>query len=405
MPGAQKNGFTLIELLVVISIIGMLAGLLLPAVQNAREAARRTVCINNQKNIALALLNYESNRKKFPLGRNLVRITGVNNSTYGSGSALNTARNAKLTSSRTYVGWQAMIFPYMECMPLWENLTTREDTTTNESIRKPQNIRLPSYWCPSAGRQEDMLISYIANAGYNDMAWGFRNSSAGSDRGYMPWPEALDPSAYVDPVGEFGRTNGIFHDGKDPDLCGVLSLDDLKDGATNTLLISENLQFNNIWATDEWRYGFCWPLTSLNNRNWVFNNQSTNPVPCTFLAGVTATFNPETPTYPGNVQINPTTGKYGTGGGGISNYHGRNTPTSINFCAKDISVHSCAWLTARPSSAHPGIVMAARADGSVGVVNEQIEVIVYISSMCPCDKKSFCNQLNDRLILSSELDN
>ncbi|MDD3587578.1 MAG: DUF1559 domain-containing protein, partial [Thermoguttaceae bacterium] len=267
---------------------------------------------------------------------------------------------------------------------------------------KPQNIRLPSYWCPSAGRQEDGQISYVVNAGYNDMAWGWRNS--GSDKKYLLWKESYDDTVHHDVVGEFSTYNGIFHDGKDPELCGVVCLDDLKDGASNTLMVSENLQFNDVWATDEWRYGFCWPLTWIKDRNWKFNNQTNVAVTCDFLSNVTAAFNPNRPTYPGNVQISPKTGGYG-GTGCITQYHGRNTPTSINFCARNISVSSCAWLTARPSSAHPGIVMAARADGSVGVVNEQISVVVYVSNMCPCDKKSFCNELNDRLILSTELDN
>ena len=64
----RRTGFTLVELLVVIAIIGMLVALLLPAVQAAREAARRAKCQSNLKNIALALQNYHSARNRFPKG-------------------------------------------------------------------------------------------------------------------------------------------------------------------------------------------------------------------------------------------------------------------------------------------------------------------------------------------------
>ena len=78
-----KSGFTLIELLVVIAIIAILIALLLPAVQQAREAARRTQCKNNLKQLGIAMHNYHDTTNKFPIagmGANSVNITDANQS-------------------------------------------------------------------------------------------------------------------------------------------------------------------------------------------------------------------------------------------------------------------------------------------------------------------------------------
>lgn len=92
-----KPGFTLIELLVVIAIIAVLVALLLPAVQQAREAARRSQCKNNLKQYGLAIHNYHEVHKMFPLG--------------GSGWNL-----------RPHIGWQVRILPFTDQNGLYEEL-------------------------------------------------------------------------------------------------------------------------------------------------------------------------------------------------------------------------------------------------------------------------------------------
>ena len=73
----SRRGFTLVELLVVIAIIGTLVGLLLPAVQSAREAARRSACTNNMKQLGLVLLNFESSRRRLPSASDRGNATGA----------------------------------------------------------------------------------------------------------------------------------------------------------------------------------------------------------------------------------------------------------------------------------------------------------------------------------------
>ena len=94
-----KRGFTLIELLVVIAIIAVLIALLLPAVQAAREAARRAQCVNNLKQIGLALHNYESSNSVYPPG-------GIADETGGLGIWGGAGTN-------NLASWRALVLPFM----------------------------------------------------------------------------------------------------------------------------------------------------------------------------------------------------------------------------------------------------------------------------------------------------
>jgi len=119
-PAAR--GFTLVELLVVIAIIGALVGLMLPAVQSAREAGRRMECTNKLKQVGLAVVNYEQARKEYPSGRNSRDQFGI--------------------------AWSFRILPYMEYQELYDayDKTARVDDTKNSVAMR---TAVPTYFCPS----------------------------------------------------------------------------------------------------------------------------------------------------------------------------------------------------------------------------------------------------------------
>lgn len=145
----SRRGFTLIELLVVIAIIAILIAMLLPAVQNAREAARRSQCRNNLKQIGLALQNYESSYRLFPPG-----VLG-NSSTSSTSNLLHT--------------WQTLQMPYLEQAALGANYNRNQpfDHASNAAVVLRT---LPVYLCPS--QPDNQPVSglwgqnhYAANAG------------------------------------------------------------------------------------------------------------------------------------------------------------------------------------------------------------------------------------------------
>ena len=129
----KVQGFTLVELLVVIAIIGILIALLLPAVQAAREAARRSSCLNNMKQMGLALHNYHDVHGRLPPGW----IGYV------------PATNAPDPEGVTGWGWASMILPYMEQGNVTQNLLRSDLPITDAANAGARVLPLPIYLCPS----------------------------------------------------------------------------------------------------------------------------------------------------------------------------------------------------------------------------------------------------------------
>ena len=136
----QRRGFTLIELLVVIAIIAVLISLLLPAVQQAREAARRSQCKNNLKQLGLALHNYHDTYSVFPPGALALSTTGV---AYKPGDT---------EPSRTAVvggwGWTVFVLPFIDQGPLYNSLAPNGNNFPSAPTTLTKTI-LPVFLCPS----------------------------------------------------------------------------------------------------------------------------------------------------------------------------------------------------------------------------------------------------------------
>jgi prepilin-type N-terminal cleavage/methylation domain-containing protein len=207
-----RRGFTLIELLVVIAIIAILIALLLPAVQQAREAARRTQCKNNLKQIGIALHNYHETHQLFPPGY----------------------IQTDISDPYQHIGlaWGTMLLPFLEQNTLYSTLDFDSPTVPRDA--------LVGWQCPSDPEVE-------GQAGWNDASWGI----SGMPPKMRLKDNFTDFAARASYIGNYGanvlssgRGNGILFGNSN------IRLRDLTDGVTATIAVGErSMKIGHaVWA-------------------------------------------------------------------------------------------------------------------------------------------------------------
>ncbi len=232
---SQRHGFTLVELLVVIAIIGILVALLLPAVQAAREAARRMQCSNNLKQLALALHNYHAAHGSFPIG------SGTTRTPCSSGVSGGGLQNDQGTGANSFkdgrAPWGVLILPQLEQINLHDKFDMTRPfmgiickTPGNCDIQAGadlfnyqfQQTHLAVYDCPSNPNSN----SQNYRSDYHGVAGGGVDSEAACYG--APWNGTLLP-----PVRRNFFDNGVLF------VNSNIRIDDIRDGTTNTMLLGE----------------------------------------------------------------------------------------------------------------------------------------------------------------------
>ena len=236
---SRRVGFTLVELLVVIAIIGILVAMLLPAVQAAREAARRMSCGNNLKQIGIALHNYHDVHKTFPPSSHWVN----------NGSGINQTNNAQLSEN-----WVIMMLPYFEQQPLFEAFDLKNFITSSVNAAA-RGTEIEAMMCPSDSFNRKPFNG--AAPGSKDTSnlgngWARGNYAANAALGYMRSSSNENDAGLPTSGGWSGPRKNRYRGVMGANVS--LKIAEITDGTSNTVLVGEIragvIEFDSrgVWA-------------------------------------------------------------------------------------------------------------------------------------------------------------
>jgi prepilin-type processing-associated H-X9-DG protein/prepilin-type N-terminal cleavage/methylation domain-containing protein len=326
----RRTAFTLTELLTVIAIIGVLVALLLPAVQSARESARRSSCLNNIKQASLGLIGYQSAKGRFPPAVVCRSSTGGTCDLVGWWNGSFSARSVDWGES-----WTARILPFIEQASIYNRFNF--DLPNNAAVnRSAATVDLPSLRCPS--RTADTKFSYSGS----NVAKIHYGGNFGAGRAISVWS------------GTNSALLGVF----DGYRQWAASLGQITDGTSKTLLLAEIITAPNSGdSRGAWNVqgstAFCGgvPVAA--------------PTAAMILSGtMMRTVNPDTTA--GNSTVN----RDGAIWSPNSPSPGNNEPDPMLW-----SGDSSSGQAAR--SRHPGGANVAMADGSARFVTESIDILTW----------------------------